>query len=45
MEVTPPDIEGGDTHYKILEVLDFTQAPQQTALALRKPRKNAKKRR
>jgi hypothetical protein len=43
MEVTPPDTEEGDPHYKILEVLDFTPAPQQTALPLRKPsRKPAK---
>lgn len=30
MEVTPPESEGGDPRYKILEVLDFTQAPQPT---------------
>jgi hypothetical protein len=45
MEVTAPDVEGGDPHYKITEVLDFTPAPQQAALPLPKPRKNTKKRR
>lgn len=43
MEVIPPESEGGsDPHYKILEVLDFTQAPQQHTLPLRKPPKKKK---
>ncbi len=44
MEVTPPDTEEGAPHYKIKDVLDFTQAAQQTVLALPKPRPNRKKR-
>jgi hypothetical protein len=45
MEVTPPDVDGGDTHYKIIEVLDFSPADQQAALALPKPKRKAAKRR
>ncbi len=45
MEVTPPDTEEGEPHYKILEVLDFTPAPQQTTLALPPPKRKPRKRR
>jgi hypothetical protein len=38
MEVTPPDTDDGDPHYKIIEVLEFTPAPQQGNLPLLKPR-------
>jgi hypothetical protein len=45
MEVTPPDIDDGEPHYKIIAVLEFTPAPQQGNLALPKPRgkRSAKK--
>jgi len=39
MEITPPDSDGGEPHYKILEVLDFTPAPQQENLTFPRPRK------
>jgi hypothetical protein len=41
MEVTPPETEGGEPHYKIVDVLDFTPAPQQASLKLgtRRPKK------
>jgi hypothetical protein len=46
MEVTPPDKDDGEPHYKIIAVLEFTPAPQQGNLALRKPgRKRAAKKR
>lgn len=45
MEVTPPESEDGTPHYKIKEVLDFTEAPQQAMLPLRAPKRKAKKRR
>jgi hypothetical protein len=45
MEVTPPDADGGEPHFKILQVLDFTEAQQQAALPLPKPKAKAKKRR
>lgn len=38
MEVTPPDTDDGDPHYKIIEVLEFTPAPQQGNLAFPKSR-------
>jgi hypothetical protein len=38
MEVTEPDTEDGDPHFKITQVLDFTPAPQQTNLPLPKTR-------
>ena len=39
MEVTPSDTTDGAAHYKIVKVLDFTAAEQQSALPLKKPRK------
>jgi hypothetical protein len=42
MEVMPAASEDGTPHYKILEVLDFSPAEQQTSLPLRKPRRNTK---
>jgi hypothetical protein len=45
MEVTPPAIEGGDTHYKIIDVLDFQPAEEQAPLPLRKPHKPRKPKR
>lgn len=44
MEVAPPESEDGSPHYKIIQVLEFDPAPQQTTLALRKPRTSRKKR-
>ena len=44
MEVTPPDVEGGDPHYKIIEVLDLTEAARQGSLRLSKPKGKPKKR-
>lgn len=38
MEVTPPTTRDGTAHYKIIEVLEFTQAEQQIAMELKKPR-------
>lgn len=38
MEVTPPETDDREPHYKIIEVLEFTPAPQQGNLALPKPR-------
>jgi hypothetical protein len=38
MEVRPAAIEGGDTHYRIIDVLDFQPAEEQVPLPLRKPR-------
>ena len=44
MEVTPSETnDGAAAHYKILKVLDFTLADQQSALPLRKPRKKSVK--
>ncbi|MCK1391689.1 hypothetical protein [Bradyrhizobium sp. 1] len=46
MEVTPPDKPGAEPHHKIVQVIDFTPAPQQGQLALPRPRpkkKTAKK--
>ena len=43
MEVTPPATPGGDTHYKITAVLEFTPAETQISMALKKPRKKAAK--
>lgn len=53
MEVTEPDTDDGEPHFKINQVLEFTPAPQQASLQLPKPRtrkakassKSAKKRR
>jgi hypothetical protein len=36
--VTPPEIKGGDTHYKVIEVLDFEPAQEQEHLPLKKRR-------
>jgi hypothetical protein len=44
MEVTAADTSDGAAHYKIIKVLDFTPAEQQSALPLRKPRKKSVKR-
>jgi hypothetical protein len=44
MEVTPPEKEDGTPHYKILEVLDFTPAEEQSSFQLRKPRRKPKRR-
>ncbi len=45
MEVIPPESEERAPHYKIIEVLDFTQGAKQEVLPLRKPRrKSARKR-
>jgi len=41
MEVTPPDKPGAEPHHKIVQVIDFTPAPQQAQLPL--PRPKAKK--
>jgi hypothetical protein len=38
MEVTEPEDDSGEPHYKIIEVLEFTPAPQQANLPLAKPR-------
>ncbi|WP_202639255.1 hypothetical protein [Bradyrhizobium sp. CCBAU 051011] len=38
MEVTPPATDDKEAHYKIIEVLEFTPAPQQGNLALPAPR-------
>jgi len=43
MEVTPPATDDGTSHYRILDVLEFTPAEQQGNLPLRKPRKKAAK--
>jgi hypothetical protein len=43
MEVTAADTSDGAAHYKIIKVLDFTPAEQQSALPLRKPRKKSVK--
>jgi hypothetical protein len=43
MEVTVAETNDGAAHYKILKVLDFTEAEQQSALPLRKPRKKSAK--
>jgi hypothetical protein len=37
MEVTPSDKDDGEPHHKIIDVLEFTPAPQQASLALPKP--------
>jgi hypothetical protein len=42
MEIIPLESPGGEPTYKILEVLDFTPAPQQTTLTLRTPRRKKK---
>jgi hypothetical protein len=42
MQVTPPDTDEGASHYKIVEVLDFTPAEQQMALPLTRGKKAAK---
>lgn len=44
MEVTPPNDEHTETHYKIIEVLEFTPAEQQINMKLRAAKKPAKKR-
>lgn len=38
MEVTPPDKAGAEPHHKIVQVIDFTPAPQQGQLALPRPK-------
>lgn len=43
MEVTPSDKEDGGPHYRIIEVLEFTQAEQQIQLPLKKRRKSVSK--
>jgi hypothetical protein len=43
MEVTASETSDGAAHYKIIKVLDFTPAEQQSALPLRKPRKKSVK--
>ena len=43
MEITTAESEESEPHYKILEVLDFTEAPQQTMLSLPRPRRKTKK--
>lgn len=43
-EITPPDSDETEPHYKILDVLEFTAAQQQGSLALPKPGAKAKKR-
>lgn len=45
LEITPPDSDEGEPHYKILEVLDFTAAPQQGSLPLPKPKRKITARR
>jgi hypothetical protein len=40
MEVTESDTDDGDPHFKIIQVLEFSPAPQQTSLPLPKPRAN-----
>lgn len=44
MEVTPPNDEHFETHYKITEVLEFTPAEQQINMKLKAKKKPAKKR-
>lgn len=43
MEVTPPDSSDGEPHHKIVQVLEFTPAPQQGALQLPKPRQKVER--
>jgi hypothetical protein len=38
MEVTEPETSDGEPHFKIIQVLEFTPAPQQASLPLPKPR-------
>jgi hypothetical protein len=38
MEVAPPTAPDGTPHYKIIEVLEFSQAEQQITMELKKPR-------
>ncbi|MCP3475045.1 hypothetical protein NLM33_32500 [Bradyrhizobium sp. CCGUVB1N3] len=45
MEVTPPNDEHLETHYKIIEVLDFTPAEQQISMKLRAGKKKPVKKR
>jgi hypothetical protein len=45
MQVKPPANEGGEPHYKIVEVLDFELAPEQGHLRLKKPPKAKKAKR
>jgi hypothetical protein len=44
MEVSPPNDDHFETHYKIIEVLEFTPAEQQINMRLRARKKSAKKR-
>ncbi|WP_291849856.1 hypothetical protein [Bradyrhizobium sp.] len=44
MEVTPPNEDRAETHYKVIEVLEFTAGEQQINMKLRARRKPAKKR-
>ena len=44
MEVSPPNDDHFETHYKIIEVLEFTPAEQQINMKLRARKKSAKKR-
>jgi hypothetical protein len=44
MEVTPPNDEHAETHYKIIEVLEFTPAEQQINMRLRAAKMPVKKR-
>lgn len=45
MEVTPPSDEHSETHYKIIQVLDFTPAEQQIDMKLRTEKKKPVKQR
>jgi hypothetical protein len=44
MEVTESDKEEGAPHYKILEVIDFTPAEEQSSFLLKKPRRTRQRR-
>lgn len=43
MEVTSPETPDGEPHHKIIEVLEFTPAPQQGALQLPRPRQKVER--
>lgn len=43
MEVTPPVTPNGDTHYKVVEVLEFTSASQQPGLPLPVPKQRKRR--
>lgn len=38
MQVSPPSKDGGETHYKVVEVLEFTPAEQQMQMPLKNRR-------